>query len=202
MPARKDARVDAYIREAGSFAKPILKHLRMVVHKACPKAQETLKWSAPFFMYEGKPLCMMAAFKAHCSFGFWKGSLIIKADGKKANIGMGQLGKITTLKDLPSDRELASYVKLAMIYNEPGGPKIKRPLKHPKPPVKPPADFIRALKANARAFAAFNEFSPSRKRDYVEWITSAKSDETRERRLETAVDWISEGKSRNWKYEK
>jgi uncharacterized protein YdeI (YjbR/CyaY-like superfamily) len=188
------------IQEAEPFAQPILIHLRRIIHKNCPQVEETLKWGMPHFIYNGKILCGMAAFKAHCAFGFWKGSLVIAQDEAKAKGAMGQLGRITSIKDLPSDKKLVSYIKRAMKLNEAGEDAPKSPAKHKKPPVKPPADFLRALRANKKALATYKSFSPSAQRDYVEWIVDAKTDETRERRLETAIDWMSEGKARNWKY--
>ena len=201
MP-KKDPRIDTAIKEASPFAKPVLTHLRKIIHKNCPQIQETLKWGMPHFMYGGKILCAMGAFKAHCIFGFWKGSLIITDNGNKAKVAMGQLGRITSVKDLPSDKALASYIKQAMKLNEAGARAPKRPVKHKKPPVQPPADFLRALRANRKALATYEAFSPSCRREYVEWITEAKTEETRMRRLETAIDWMTEGKTRNWKYQR
>lgn len=200
--AKKDPRIDAIIQEAAPFAKPILIHLRKVIHKNCPQVEETLKWRMPHFMYEGKILCGMGAFKSHCIMGFWKGSHLVDDDGKKAKMAMGQLGRITSVKDLPSDKKLASYIKQAMELNEAKSAAPKRTVKHKKLPLKPPSYFLRALKANKKALAHFNAFSPSCQREYVEWIVSAKTEETRERRLETAIDWMSEGKTRNWKYKR
>jgi uncharacterized protein YdeI (YjbR/CyaY-like superfamily) len=192
---KKDPRHDAYIAKAADFAKPILKHLREVVHKGCPDVEETVKWSMPHFDYKG-PLAGMAAFKAHCAFGFWKGSLIVPGS-KEA---MGQFGCITKLSDLPKDSVLIGYVKKAARLNE-EGVKVARPLKHEKKDIPMPADLAAALKRNAKARATFDGFRPSHKREYLEWITEAKTDETRRKRLDTAVEWMSEGKARHWKYQ-
>lgn len=201
MP-KKDPRIDKIIKESPPFARPILTHLRKVIHKNCPKVEETLKWGMPHFVYEGKILCGMGAFKAHCIFGFWMGRLIVDKDNNKANMGMGQLGRITSVKDLPSDRMLGFYIKQAMKLTDSGPASPKRPVKHKKPALNPPSDFLRALRANKKALATYEAFSPSHKREYVSWITEAKTEETRERRLETAIEWMSQGKSRNWKYER
>ena len=195
--AKRDRRIDSYIAKAAPFAQPILSHLRDVVHAACPSVEETMKWSSPHFTYKGM-LCGMAAFKAHCVFGFWKGALIV-APGGKDQAAMGQFGRITKLADLPSDRMLKGLVKKAMKLNE-AGVAAPRPLKHPKPPVVVPDDLAAALKRNKKAQATYDAFNTSCKRDYVEWITEAKREETREQRLETTLEWLAEGKSRNWKY--
>lgn len=192
---KRDARIDAYIAKSADFAKPILKHLRGLVHEGCPGVEETIKWSMPHFDCAGGPLAGMAAFQAHCAFGFWKGSLIVPG-GKEA---MGQFGRITSLADLPKDRVLLGYVRKAARLNE-EGVKVPRPVKHPKKPIPMPADLAAALKKNAKARATFEGFSPSHKRDYLEWITEAKAEATRKKRLSTAIEWMSEGKPRNWKY--
>lgn len=138
MP-KKDPRIDAAIQKAAPFAKPILTHLREVVHRNCPQAEETLKWGMPHFLYDGRILCAMAAFKAHCTFGFWNGALIVKGDGSKSNMAMGQMGRLTKVADLPSDRVLASYIKQAMKLSE-AGASPKQALKRKRPPAKPPAE--------------------------------------------------------------
>jgi uncharacterized protein YdeI (YjbR/CyaY-like superfamily) len=162
-----------------------------------------MKWSFPHFMYGGGILCSMASFKQHCAFGFWKGSLIIDQEGEAAEQAMGQFGRIGSVKDLPSKRVLASYVKKAMALNDAG---VKRPRSAreaaPKPPVEVPDDLVAALAKQKKARAAFDAFPPSHRREYVEWIVEAKRDDTRARRIAQAVEWIAEGKSRNWKYER
>lgn len=194
----RDPRVDAYIARSAEFARPILAHLRDIVHSACPEVEETLKWNAPHFMYHGM-LAGMSAFKAHCAFGFWRGSLVTGGDGGIETQAMGQFGRITSLRDLPPKREIVGYVKKAMQLNEAG---VKaRPRKHPPRPELPvPVELTAALRKHPKARATFEAFSPSHQREYVEWIAEAKTDETRKRRLASALEWMSEGKSRNWKY--
>jgi uncharacterized protein YdeI (YjbR/CyaY-like superfamily) len=189
--------VDAYIAKSADFAKPILKHLREIVHEACPEAEETMKWSFPHFDYKGM-LCAMAAFQQHCTFGFWKGSLIVDRNGESL-AAMGQFGRITAISDLPSKKVLAGYVRAAAKLND-EGIKVVRKTK-PKKPLAVPAYLEAALMKNRKALGRFEDFSPSQKREYVEWITESKREETRERRLKQAVEWISQGKTRNWKYE-
>lgn len=200
---KKDKRIDAYINNAEDFAKPILRRLRLTVHKACPDVQETMKWSFPHFDYNGI-MCSMAAFKAHCVFGFWKAPLM--KDRHKlmnktgAGEAMGHFGKITGLADLPDESILLSYIKEAAKLNE-EGIKIERKLK-PKKELKVPTFFLESLKKNKKALVTFDNFSQSAKREYVDWVTEAGTEETRTKRLETAVEWMSEGKQRNWKYMK
>jgi uncharacterized protein YdeI (YjbR/CyaY-like superfamily) len=195
----RDKRIDAYIAKAEGFAKPILDHLREVVHAACPDVEETMKWSFPHFQYKGM-LCSMAAFKEHCAFGFWKGSLIVAQGGGEAEKAMGQFGRITNLSDLPSKKILGGYIKEAMRLNDEG---IKSPARtKPKEPreLVVPDDLAVALRTNKAAQTTFEKFSPSNKREYVDWITEAKTEATRARRLEQAIEWMGEGKPRNWKY--
>jgi len=193
----RDKRVDAYVAKSADFAKPILEHIRDVVHEGCPEVEETIKWGFPNYQYKGM-LCSMAAFKEHCTFGFWKGSLIVDAADRRSDEAMGQLGRITKLADLPPRKKLVGYVKKAKALND-AGVKVARTTK-PKPILEPPADLLAALRKNKKAQAAFDKFPPSHKREYVEWIVEAKTDETRQRRLAQAVEWMAEGKPRNWKY--
>ena len=194
---KTDPRVDQYIAKSADFAKPILMHLRKVVHAACPDVEETMKWSAPHFDYKGM-MCGMSAFKSHCAFGFWKSSLVL--DGPGLRDAMGHFGRITSVGDLPSDRVLTGYIKKAAKLND-AGVKVARKSAQPKKPLSVPADFAGALKKKPAARKAFDAFSPSHRREYVEWITEAKTDATRQKRMATAVEWLAEGKSRNWKYE-
>ncbi len=196
---KQDKRIDAYIARAPEFARPILNHLRAVVHETCPDVQETLKWSMPAFEYHGL-LCSMATFKQHATFGFWKGKLIVGADGADLETAMGQFGRITSVKKLPSKRVLMGYVKKAMALNE-AGTTVKRAVKA-KPPLRMPADLKAALARDRRALATFEGFSPSARRDYLEWVLDAKQSATRAKRITTTVEWVAEGKRRNWKYEK
>ena len=192
----RDPRVDAYIERAADFARPILERLREVVHSAVPEAEETLRWGAPYFDHKG-PLCGMVAFKRHCAFVFWKDTLIVENPSSEA---MGQLGRIESLSDLPPRRTLTAWLKKAVKLNE-QGVKAPRSVRPPKPPAKVPADLAKALKKNARARAAFEAFSPSHRREYVEWIEEAKREETRRKRLATAIEWMTAGKPRHWKYQ-
>jgi len=196
---RKDPRVDAYIAQSAQFARPVLTDLRNVVHAGCPKVEETFKWSFPHFVHHGI-LCSMASFKGHCAFGFWKGGLLGIGTGAKGEEAMGQFGRITSLADLPSERRLIGLVKKAAALNEqgvrkpgPAKPRVARALKVP-------ADLAAALRKSTKAQETFDAFSPSNKRDYVEWIAEARGAATRARRLATAIEWMAEGKVRNWKY--
>jgi uncharacterized protein YdeI (YjbR/CyaY-like superfamily) len=197
----KDARVDAYIVKSPDFARPILAYLRAVVHEGCPDLSETMKWSTPTFDYHGI-LCSMAAFKQHCVFGFWKAPLLT-LDGKPLVKTMesaaGQFGKLSAITDLPAKSKLLKLVKDAARLNE-SGVTVERAPRAAAKPVQVPSDLTRALQKNARARAAFAAFSPSHRREYVEWLVEAKTAETRKRRLDTAIGWIGEGKPRNWKY--
>lgn len=200
---KHDARVDAYIARSADFAKPILEHIRLLVHTACPDVEETMKWSFPHFDYKGM-MCNMAAFKKHCAFGFWKAGAmkdpdnILTATGAEA---MGHLGRITGLSDLPSDKIMIKYIKEAARLND-EGIAIQRNKPGSKKPPKTPSDLAAALKKNARARATFEAFSPSHRREYIEWIEEAKRPETRAKRIATTLKWLAEGKSRNWKYER
>jgi uncharacterized protein YdeI (YjbR/CyaY-like superfamily) len=198
----RDKRIDAYIAKSADFAQPILRHLREIVHEACPDVEETMKWSFPHFMYKGI-LCSMAAFKEHCAFGFWKGSLILDpAENKSAN-AMGQFGRITSLKELPSKSVLLGYIKKARQLHDDGIKVPKKPKPHGvKKELTVPDYFLKAIKKSKKAAATFDAFSYSHKKEYVEWVTEAKTEETRNRRLQTAVEWMEQGKARNWKYER
>lgn len=193
----KDPRVDAYIAKSADFAKPVLQHLRALVHATCPSVEETLKWGGPFFV-DGGIICGMAAFKQHCGIIFWHYDPSSWAG--KNDQGRGACGKITCLADLPSDAELKRCIKFAMKQNAAGVKKSPKSGK-PKPKLPVPADLTKALKDNPKARTTFENFPPGKRRDYLEWILEAKQPQTRERRIETAVDWLAEGKSRNWKYE-
>ena len=196
--SKKDPRVDAYIAKSPEFARPILTHLRELVHATCPDVEETMKWSFPNFMYKGM-FCSMASFKEHCSFGFWKGSLIVKDGKRETEKGMGHLGRITSMSDLPTKKVITDYIKTAMKLNDEG---VKPPARVKKPPREliVPEDLAARLKDNKKARATFEGFSPSNKREYVDWITEAKTEATRVKRLETTLEWLAEGKVRNWKY--
>ena len=193
-----DPRVDAYIDNSRDFAKPILKHLRKLIHEACPDVRETLKWSMPSFEYKGI-LCGFAAFKQHATFGFWKHSLL-DLDKQYENSAMGSFGRLQSLKDLPSDTKIKKLIKAAMRLND-EGITVKRNVSKQKDVVVPPV-LLEALERNEKAAHTFNNFPYSCKKEYVQWIEEAKTEPTREKRLATTIEWLNEGKRRNWKYEK
>jgi len=211
----RDARVDAYIAKMQPFAQDILRHLREVVHAACPQCEEAMKWSMPFFTYKGALLCNMAGFKAHASFGFWLGKQVMGEDAAEG--AMGQFGKLTSVKDLPSRAALTKHVKKAMALVDAGaklergegaetrgGQKTAAPAKKAiakKASVSVPPELSKALLRHPEAKAAFDAFSPSHRREYAEWIAEAKKPETKERRVQQALEMLAEGKSRNAKYE-
>ena len=196
----RDKRVDTYIAKSAAFARPILIHLRASIHEACPEVEETMKWSMPFFLYKGM-LCNMASFKQHCSFGFWKGRIIVR-HGEATEEAMGQFGRLTSVESLPPKSVLFDYIQKAMQLNESGVKVKKTPVKRAAKEVVVPPYFHSALKKNKKALATFDGFSYSKRKEYVDWLTEAKSEETRHKRLQTAIEGLSEGKSRNWKYEK
>ena len=196
-----DPRVDAYIEKSAEFAQPILSHLREVVHAAVPDVEETLKWSMPAFEYKGI-LCGFAAFKQHCTFGFWKQKLMESDAFSEQETAMGSFGRITSKKDLPSDKVIVGLIHQAMELNEKGVKVEKKKPAAEKKEIVIPEILVTALKKNRAAQATFNSFPPSCKREYIEWITEAKTEPTREKRLATTMEWLAEGKRRNWKYEK
>ena len=201
-------KVDAYIAKSQPFAQPILAHLRKLVHKGCPAVEETIKWSRPFFEYKGAILGNMSAFKEHCSFGFWGeeiGAVLREANALQSG-AMGSLGRITRIDDLPPEKAIVDWVRQATAFIESGNytspiAARSRVVKAPKAELEAPAEFTAALRRDKKASAAFAAFSPSCKREYIEWIADAKRPETREKRIATAVEWIAEGKQRNWKYQ-
>lgn len=194
--------IDTYITKSADFAKPILNHLRELVHKACPTVEEKVKWGMPHFDYKG-PMCSMASFKQHAVFGFWKAALMkdpMLLETAKSEVAMGHLGRITSLKDLPADKKLIAYIKEAMQLNDKG---IKVPVKTKPGENKElliPDYFTKAINKNKAAKKVFDGFSYSNKKEYVKWVTGAKTEETRNTRLQTSVEWMAEGKIRNWKY--
>jgi uncharacterized protein YdeI (YjbR/CyaY-like superfamily) len=198
--------VDAYIAKSADFAKPILSHLRKLIHDTCPSVEETMKWSFPHFTYKApadrspRVLCSMASFKQHCAFGFWYSDNA--GDNQQAAPAMGQYGRITSLADLPKEKVLVQQIKQAIKVHDGGvKPRVSsRPAE--KKDLEIPDYFTAALKKNKKALTQFEKFNYSSKKEYVEWITEAKTAETRKKRIETAVEWISEGKTRHWKYQK
>lgn len=198
-----DKRVDAYIQNAESFAQPILQTLRAVVHQGCPNAEETIKWGIPFFLYKGKILCWMASFKGHCAFGFWLGKKLKDTSGileKETRSAMGHLGKITAVKELPPKKLLIAYIKEAMLLTD--GKKGSAATKKIERKLEIPNWLITVLKKNKRAYSNFQEFSFAKQNDYVVWVTGAKTEVTRQKRMSTMLEWLAEGKSLNWRYEK
>ncbi len=196
--AGPDPRVDAYIANAAPFARPILAHLRTTVHGACPQVGESIKWGMPFFVLDGCILANMAAFKQHCAFGFWHGG--DRAERGRGDEAMGQFGRITALADLPPVRELKALVRLAAMQAASGAPLPRAPKSGAGRPA-PAPDLAAALARNADARRHFEAFAPSKRREYVDWLTEAKQDATRARRLAQAIEWLAEGKSRHWKYQ-
>ena len=195
--------IDNYIQNAQPFAKPILQHLRNLVHKACPMVEENIKWGMPSFEHKGL-MCGFAAFKNHCTFGFWKAALMsdpMLMENAKTEEAMGHLGRITSLKGLPADKKIIAYIKKAMKLNEDGIKVAKaKPIK--KKELEIPDCFIEAVRKNKKAFATFEAFSPSNKRDYIDWYNEAKTEATKEKRVKQSIEWMVEGKPRNWKYMK
>jgi uncharacterized protein YdeI (YjbR/CyaY-like superfamily) len=194
----KDKRVDAYIAKQAEFARPILSRVRELVHAGCPECEETLKWGAPTFMHHGI-LCIMAGFKAHCMVRFWKGGQMRNDAGDRVDLSWGQEARYTKVSDLPPKKEFLAVLKKAIELNELGEKGPPRKAK-PKPAIPMSPAFAAAIKKNPKAKKAFDAFPPSHKREYLEWIADAKRDETRAKRIAQAVEWMAEGKSRNWKY--
>ncbi|MBN8570102.1 MAG: YdeI/OmpD-associated family protein [Ignavibacteria bacterium] len=199
---KKDPRIDAYIEKSKDFAKPILKHVRELVHKAVPEAEETMKWSMPHFDYLGEMMFMMASFKEHMAMGFWKVAVMNDPDKLlNPNEAMGNFGRIKSIKDLPSDKIMIKYLKEAARLNKEGIKNPSRTKPADKKELEVPDYFTKALSKNKAAKMVFDEFSYSKKKEYVEWITEAKTEATRDKRMEQAVEWIAEGKTKNWKYQ-
>jgi hypothetical protein len=201
-----DARVDTYIEKSADFAKPILNHLRELVHRASPEITETIKWSAPFFEYKGV-LCFMMAFKQHAGFGFWKAENLPDPHGIIQDEGnAGSIGKLSTLADLPDDDILIWYIRQAMALKD-SAPTVKiAALRIKKAPaattvtLATPDYLIELLAGNTQAAEYFDKFSQSQKKEYITWFEEAKTEATRNKRLAEGIAWISEGKTRNWKY--
>jgi uncharacterized protein YdeI (YjbR/CyaY-like superfamily) len=156
----------------------------------------------PHFDYKGI-MCGMAAHKQHCSFGFWRGSELALESGRSASEGMGHFGRITSLSDLPDEETLIGYVRKAVALKDSGAkqPTRAEPKKE-RAELEVPEYFAAALRKNRKAQQTFENFSYSRRKEYLEWVTGAKREETREQRLATAMEWMAEGKPRNWKYER
>lgn len=192
-----DPRIDAYLARAAAFAQHLLSRLREDVHAACPEVVETIKWSRPHFLLDGKLLCGMSAFKAHCAFGFWE-----RAGAEPAQAGaMGDFGRLQTLADLPDRDALRRQIQAAAALLRAGAPRAVKPGREPRAVLEMPDDLAAALAANPAARATYDAFSPSKQRDYLEWVLEAKRAATRHQRIAQAVQWLAEGKARHWKYE-
>ncbi len=200
---KKNKLVDEYINKVQPFAKPVLVHLRQLVHDTCPDIEEKIKWGMPSFEYKGM-MCGFASFKQHCTFMFWKAALMkdsILMENAKSETSMGHLGRITSLKDLPSDKKIIGYIKEAMKLNDDGVKLVKaKPVKAKDIVI--PVEILSSIKKNKKAFVTFEAFSASNKKEYLEWIAEAKTEATKQKRLLQAVEWMAEGKPRNWKYMK
>ncbi len=197
MPSH-DPRVDAYIAKSADFARPILKEIRARVHAACPQVEETIKWGMPSFVHAGAILCGMAAFKQHASFGYWKHALVM---GDAERDGMGSYGRLACVRDLPPKARMQADLRKAMKLNE-DGVKPERRKSAPRPAPEVPDELASALEKNKAAKATFDAFAPGCRREYIEWIVEAKREETRAKRLAQALEWMAQGKRRNWKYER
>ena len=195
----RDPRIDDYIARQADFARPILEHLRAAVHSACPEVEETLKWSMPHFLYKGQMLAGIAAFKAHATFGFWRAREVLGETGAERD-AMGQFGRLASVADLPPDDVLHGLIRKAMALTD-SGARPARAKPAPKREPETPPELDSALSANPAARATFDGFPPSCRREYVQWVAEAKRAETRDRRIAQAVEWMAEGKRRNWKYE-
>ena len=201
--SKKEKSIDAYIAKSANFAKPILNHIRELVHKSCPKVEEKMKWSFPHFDYKGEMMCSMAAFKQHAIMGFWKASLMkdtILLQNARAEESMGHFGKLTSLNDLPSDKKIIAYIKEAMQLTDLGKKLPTKLITTEKQALDIPEDFIKSLKKNKKAIANFEAFSYSNKKEYTQWIGGMKTSEKRIANINIAVEWIAEGKIKNWKY--
>lgn len=201
---RHSAAVTAYIARQQPFAKPILSHLRGLVHEGCPEVVETIKWGMPAFDYKG-PFASMAAFRAHAVFGFWKEKLLAKDGrplGKPGEKAMGSFGRLTSVADLPGRRAMLALVRRAMKLNDEGVRHPTRSRARRPVVVRPPAYFLAAVRANRKALATWESLAPSHRRDYVEWVTGAKTEATRARRMTTTVEWLAKGRKLTWEYER
>jgi uncharacterized protein YdeI (YjbR/CyaY-like superfamily) len=200
---KTDSRIDDYIKKSAEFAQPILSHFRKLVHECCPDINETIKWGFPCFEFKGM-VCSMTSFKAHCNFNFWKGQELSDKHGVLIPVGntdMMSFDKIKSINDLPDDTIIKDLITQAIELNKKGGDKAQKTKATPKE-IEVPKFILDALKSNTQAEETFHRFSYSHKKEYVEWICEAKKEDTKAKRIETMLEWLTEGKSRNWKYEK
>ncbi len=197
--------IDSYLNAANPDFRPMLASLREAVHRACPQVEETIKWGMPTFVYRGKILCGMAAFKQHMSFGYWQHAEVLGEAASGERTGMGSYGKLRTAADIPSPALLKSHIRRAMqLIDEAAAgtaPAKPKPARAARPEAVPSPGFTAALKASPIARKHFEAFPPGQRREYIDWINEAKRDDTRERRIAQAIEWLGEGKRRNWKYE-
>lgn len=197
--------ITAYIEKAEPFAQPILHYLRDIIHQVCPEVEEKMKWSFPHFDYLGEMMCSMAAFKKHCAFGFWKAALLessfLQMEGNEKT-AMGDFGKLTKLEDLPPKNILVQIISAAKGLNEAGIKIPKKISKNEKNELATPDDFHQLLLQNPIALSVFEKFPYSHRKEYLQWFDDAKTTPTRQKRMAQALEWISEGKGRNWKYQK
>ena len=192
----RDPRIDEYIGKQAEFARPILAHIRETLHEA-GEIEESIKWSMPAFLYKGRPLANMAAFKAHAVMGFWQGQQL--REGEAKNGAMGEFGRLTKVEDLPDRAALIDTTRKAMALIDEGVKPVRN--KTVKEPIAMPDDLAQALAANAAAQSTYDGFPPSAQRDYLQWVVESKRPETRAKRIAQAVEWMGEGKRRHWKYE-
>lgn len=199
---KHDPRIDAYIENSADFAKPILNHIRKIVHQASAEILETIKWGFPHFVYKGT-VCSMASFKEHCAFGFWKSSLLSDPNHilqKETSEAMGQFGRISSIAHLPSDQVLIKYVQEAVALNEKGTKVVK--VAHERGRIETPQYFLDILTDHPQAKINFEKFSSSQRKEYITWFEEAKTEATRSKRIATALEWLAEGKARYWKYKR
>jgi hypothetical protein len=203
-----NAQVTAYAAAMPAYAQPIFAHLRALIHTTCPDTDEAIKWSIPHFERDGDYLCIFAASPGHASFTFYKQQLM--SDPRlRDNLNLPAIkrfmGRLTSLSDLPDDATLAAMLQEAADLNARG---VRLPDRAPKtPPVIDMPSAVAtavatALAANPAAQAVWDAKSAAWRKDYLVWITAAKTDPTRDARIAEALDWIADGKARFWKYQK
>ena len=200
--AQLNKKVDAYVNKAAGFAQPILQHLRSIVLDTCPEAEEDIKWGTPHYSYKGDHLCMMAGFKNHCSFSLYKAEFMKDekiSESVKAGKKFGYMDKLTSLSDLPAKKILVALIREAMALNAQGVKKVKPATDKPKL-LAVPDYFENALQGNPKAKDVFYTKSDAFRKDYLVWITGAKTEDTRQSRIDQSLEWIAEGKKRFWQY--
>lgn len=202
--AQLNSKVDEYIAKSEGFAKPILEYLRQIIHETCPDAAEDIKWGTPHYSYKGDHLCMIAGFKNHYSFSLYKAEFMKDkeiAESVKAGKKFGYMDKLKSVSELPSKEVLVSFLKEAMTINE-NGIKKEKPISDKPKVIETPDYLTEALNANKQAKEVWESKSDSYRKDYLVWIIDAKTDATRQKRIEQSLEWIAEGKGRFWQYAK